>query len=79
MRDYNIGQRRSDDGKAFPQMHIYIMNIKGWIRGIHHHCSKERMQGFLDEYHFRFNLRVHMDTIFDVLTRIMVENQPTYL
>lgn len=79
MRDYNIEQRRSDDGKAFPQMHIHIMNIKGWLRGIHHHCSKERMQGYLDEYHFRFNRRVHMDTIFDVLTRRMVSNQPTRL
>lgn len=79
MRDYNIEQRRSDDGKAFPQMHIHIMNIKGWLRGIHHHCSKERMQGYLDEYHFRFNRRVHMDTIFDVLTRRMVLNQPTRL
>lgn len=79
MRDYNIEQRRSDDGKAFPQMHIHIMNIKGWLRGIHHHCSKERMQGYLDEYHFRFNRRVHMDTIFDALTRRMVSNQPTRL
>ena len=79
MRDYNIEQRRSDDGKAFPQMHIHIMNIKGWLRGIHHHCSKERMQGYLDEYHFRFNRCVHMDTIFDVLTRRMVSNQPTRL
>ena len=79
MRDYNIEQRRSDDGKAFPQMHIHIMNIKGWLRGIHHHCSKERMQGYLDEYHFRFNRRVHTDTIFDVLTRRMVSNQPTRL
>ena len=79
MRDYNIEQRRSDDGKAFPQMHIHIMNIKGWLRGIHHHCSKERMQGYLDEYHFRFNRRVHMDTNFDVLTRRMVSNQPTRL
>lgn len=33
------------------------MNIKGWLRGIHHHCSKERMQGYLNEYHFRYNRR----------------------
>ncbi|MCF0195631.1 MAG: IS1595 family transposase [Bacteroidaceae bacterium] len=75
--DYNIEQRKSDDGKTFPQLHIHIMNIKGWLRGIHHHCSKERMQGYLDEYHFRFNRRNQMDTIFDVLVRRMVFNKPT--
>ena len=37
----------SDDGKNFKDVHIHIMNIKSWLRGIHHHCSKERMQGYL--------------------------------
>ncbi len=75
----NLSQRPSNDGKGFPQMHIHIMNIKGWLRGIHHHCSKERLQGYLDEYHFRFNRRNQMDTIFDVLLRRMVNNQPKRL
>ena len=79
MNDYNIEQRKSENGKSFPQMHIHIMNVKGWLRGIHHHCSKERMQGYLDEYHFRFNRRNNMDTIFDVLIRRMVRNQPIRL
>ena len=79
-KDYpNLSQRSSNDGKGFPQMHIHIMNIKGWLRGIHHHCSKERLQGYLDEYHFRFNRRNQMDTIFDVLLRRMVKNQPKRL
>ena len=77
--EYSIEQRKSDDGKNFPQMHIHIMNIKGWLRGIHHHCSKERMQGYLDEYHFRYNRRNQMDTVFDVLLRRMVNYQPTRL
>ena len=79
MDNYNIEQRKSENGKAFPQMHIHIMNVKGWLRGIHHHCSKERMQGYLDEYHFRFNRRNNMDTIFDVLIRRMDDNQPIRL
>ena len=79
-KDYpNLSQRSSNDGKGFPQMHIHIMNIKGWLRGIHHHCSKERLQGYLDEYHFRFNRRNQMDTIFNVLLRRMVKNQPKRL
>lgn len=40
MNEYSIEQRKSEDGKNFPQMHIHIMNIKGWLLGIHHHCSK---------------------------------------
>lgn len=80
LRDtYQIEQRKSKSGSSFPQMHIHIMNIKGWIRGIHHHCSKEPLQGYLDEYHFRFNRRNNMDTIFDVLMRRMMNNEPTRL
>ena len=72
-KDYpKLTQVPSDKGNNFPQLHIHIMNIKGWLRGIHHHCSKERLQGYLDEYHFRFNRRAFKDTIFDVLIRRMV-------
>uniref|UniRef100_UPI0040481B58 IS1595 family transposase n=1 Tax=Mariniflexile sp. TaxID=1979402 RepID=UPI0040481B58 len=68
----NLKQVSSEDGKNFKELHIHIMNIKGWLRGIHHHCSKDRMQNHLDEYHFRYNRRSNMDTIFDVLIRKMV-------
>jgi hypothetical protein len=67
-----LKQVDSEDGKNFKELHIHIMNIKGWLRGIHHHCSKEHMQNYLDEYHFRYNRRSNMDTIFDVLIRKMV-------
>lgn len=67
-----LKQVASEDGKNFKELHIHIMNIKGWLRGIHHHCSKEHMQNYLDEYHFRYNRRSNMDTIFDVLIRKMV-------
>lgn len=67
-----LEQISSDDGKNFKQLHIHIMNIKGWLRGIHHHCSKKHMQKYLDEYHFRYNRKSNMGTIFDVLVRKMV-------
>lgn len=73
----NLQQRASDKGKGYPELHIHIMNIKGWLRGIHHHCSKEHRQGYLDEYHFRYNRRNDMDTIFDVLIQRMVYNKLT--
>lgn len=78
--DYpNLEQRKSENGSNFPDMHIHIMNIKGWLRGIHHHCTKEQLQGYLDEYHFRYNRRNNMDTIFDVLIRRMVNSEPIRL
>jgi hypothetical protein len=52
------------------------MNLKGWLRGIHHHCTKERLQGYLDEYHFPYNRRNNMETIFDKLIVKMVSNDP---
>lgn len=74
-----LKQRPSNNGKSFPQLHIHIMNIQGWLRGIHHHCSKERLQGYLDEYHYRYNRRNHMGTIFDLTIKRMVSNSPIRL
>ena len=68
----NLKQIASEEGKNFKELHVHIMNIKGWLRGIHHHCSKERMQNYLDEYHFRYNRRSNMDTIFDKIKKKMV-------
>jgi hypothetical protein len=76
-KDYPaLMQIPSNEGKNFSDLHLHIMNLKGWLRGIHHHCSKERLQGYLDEFHYRHNRRNNMDTIFDLLIKRMVENQP---
>lgn len=79
-KDYpNLEQIPSDKGKGMQQLHIHIMNIQGWLRGIHHHCSRERLQGYLDEYHFRYNRRAMMGSIFDLLLKKMVANEPKRL
>ena len=70
-----LEQVASDNGKNFINIHIHIMNIKSWLRGIHHHCSKNRLQGYLDEYHFRYNRREHMGTIFNLLLKRMMKNE----
>ena len=69
----------SNKGKSFPELHIHIMNIKSWLRGIHHHCSEEHLQGYLDEYHFRYNRRGNMEAIFDLLIRRMIYYEPKRL
>lgn len=74
-----LKQIPSNRGKNQPDMHIHIMNLKGWLRGIHHHCSKDRLQGYLEEYHFRYNRRNNMDTIFDTLIKRMVRYEPKRL
>jgi hypothetical protein len=71
-----LKQIPSEKGNNFPELHIHIMNIQGWLRGIHHHCTKEHLQGYLDEYHYRYNRRNHMDTIFDNLICRMVKFKP---
>jgi len=45
-------QVASNEGKNFKELHINIMNIKAWLRGIHQHCIKEHMQDYLNVYHF---------------------------
>jgi hypothetical protein len=71
-----LEQVSSGKGANFPEIHIHIMNIQGWLRGIHHHCSKKHLQGYLDEYHYRYNRRNRMDTIFDNLIYRMVQHKP---
>jgi transposase-like protein len=75
----HLKQIPSNEGKNFPDMHIHIMNLKGWLRGIHHHCSKEHLQGYLDEYHYRYNRRNNMNTMFDLLMKKMIDNKPIRL
>jgi hypothetical protein len=74
-----LRQLPSNKGANFEQLHIHIMNIQGWLRGIHHHCTKERLQGYLDEYHYRYNRRNQMGSIFDLTIRRMVNSEPIRL
>jgi hypothetical protein len=74
-----LRQVPSNKGANFKQLHIHIMNIQGWLRGIHHHCTKEHLQGYLDEYHYRYNRRNNMGTIFDLTIIRMVNREPIRL
>lgn len=58
---YKIKQRLSDSGRNFPTIHTLIMNIKCWIRGIHHSISSNHVQKYLDEFCFRLNRRTFVD------------------
>lgn len=75
----NINQVLSEKGESMKLLHTHIMNVKGWLRGIHHKCSIERLQNFLDEYHFRFNRRgVGKNILEKLLVRAVVTNPFPY-
>lgn len=54
----HMKQKKSKQGENFPLIHLHIMNLKGWLRGLHHHCSSKHLTAYLNEYHFRFNRRI---------------------
>jgi hypothetical protein len=75
----NLEQEKSDNGRNFPLLHIHIMNLKGWLRGVHHHCSDQHLTAYLNEYHFRFNQRQDRNTIFNSLITNMVAAVPLFI
>jgi ISXO2-like transposase domain/Transposase zinc-ribbon domain len=74
--EFEIRQRPSNGGKNFPGLHAVIMNLKGWLRGIHHHCSGRFMNGYLDEFFFRFNRRNFLNSIWHKLIERFMTNHP---
>ena len=42
-----LEQEKSNKSKNFKHIHTIIMNLKSWIRGIHHKCSKKHFQELL--------------------------------
>lgn len=64
-------------GANFPDLHRAIMNMKGWLRGVHHHV--EGLQDYLDEYCYRFNRSFMEEGIFDNLMKRMINSKPCYI
>ena len=72
-----LEQVESKKGKNFPLIHRQIMMLKGWLRGIHHHCK--HLQGYLNEYCYRFNRLKSTNTIFNNLITRMINRNPLTL
>ncbi|MFN0081419.1 MAG: transposase, partial [Ferruginibacter sp.] len=66
-KEWKIEKILSAKGKGFPELYTHIMNIKNWLTDIHHKCKGNRLQNYMDEFHFRFNRRAFLDTILDKL------------
>ncbi|MGI8583391.1 MAG: IS1595 family transposase [Chitinophagaceae bacterium] len=74
--EFEVNQKPSNSGKGFPGLHAVIMNLKGWLRGIHHHCSARFINGYLDEFFFRFNRRNFLTSIWHKLIDRFMTNKP---
>ena len=68
-------QSKSNAGRNFPVLHQQIMNMKGWLRGIHHQCSEKHYQKYLDEYCFRTNRRNTEQRIFKTIMLRVVQSK----
>lgn len=66
-----------DKGGNFPELHRVIMNLKGWLRGVHHHVWD--LQDYLDEYSYRFNRSFMKENIFHNLINRMIIAEPCYI
>ncbi len=64
-------------GSNFPELHRVIMNLKSWLRGVHHYVWD--LQDYLDEYCYRFNRSFMKGNIFDNLMKRMVLAKPCYI
>ena len=77
-KTWTIEQEKSNQGKSFEKLHYVIMNFKGWLRGIHHKCSEEHIQGYLNEFCYRNNRRNHLNTTFHKLIDRMLKTKPIF-
>lgn len=73
----NLTTVYSNQGENFKELHNVIMNIKSWIRGIHHKVSKFHFQRYLDEFVFRFNMRNFEKGIFHSILFKFLNHKPT--
>ena len=74
--EWDIEQTKSDPKQNFQAIHRFIQQLKGWIRGVFHSIKDEYLQGYLDEFCFRFNRHLFRETIFDSLVNKMMTHPP---
>ena len=63
IKDFDIIQISSNNGKNFPTLHKIIHQVKSWIRGIYSRVSEFNIDRYLAECSFRINRSQNKDTI----------------
>ena len=80
-RDYehmvsNYHMEKNEDVSLVPQSFTHISNLRSWLFGVHRHILPKYIQGYLNEYYFRFNRRNNKALLFDEFIGLMMQNQP---
>jgi hypothetical protein len=66
-----------DDAEAVPRAHRIVSNLKTRLRGTYRGVSEAQLQGYLDEFVFRFDRRRTPMAAFQTLLGIGVHRLPT--
>lgn len=62
-----------------PMVHLVFSNLKTWLNGIYHGVSEKHLQGYLNEFTFRFNRRFYpMNAFRSLLGIASTATSPTY-
>ena len=80
-RDYehlviNYHMETNEDTSLLPLSLTHISNLRNWLFGVHRHILPQHIQGYLNEYYFRFNRRNNKALSFDEFIGLMMRNQP---
>ena len=63
-----------------PMIHIVFGNLDAWLLGTHHGVSPKHLQGYLNEFVFRFNRRFWPMVAFNSVLKLAVQvKAPTYM
>jgi len=72
----NVQGTAKNAGKVLPWVHRVAGNLKTWIRGTHHGVDTEYLQGYLDEFTFRYNRRRYREHAFLSLLVLATKSSP---
>ncbi|MGK7392920.1 MAG: transposase, partial [Candidatus Cyclobacteriaceae bacterium M3_2C_046] len=72
--DYNLQKKEAKQNH--PLMNRFMHGLKSWITGIHHHVSDRFLQGYLNEYCYRFNRNRQKSMIFHIMVVRMLATPP---
>ena len=78
IKDFDITQIPSNNGKNFPTLHKIIHQVKSWIRGVYSWVSEFNIDRYLAEYSFRINRSQSKETIFNYLIKRLIERKPIF-
>ncbi|MDO4950219.1 MAG: transposase, partial [Bacteroidales bacterium] len=65
--------------KVLPWVHIAIANAKSLFQDMYHGIKDEFLQGYLDEFCYKFNRKYFGDRVFDRLVIAGAASRPTFV